>query len=270
MDWTLYHHRRCLVKVLKFCASNGMIRVNDGSDEGYAKDMQTEVLYENTGISHYFMRNFTREVSANASPSDFSKEEWFDMNEDRGIVRRHRVYRNILMSPGFYLEDDNEEDYIYIKMYRKMIESDMSAYLDVDLQVYKSGAYLVQGPDNRMGRFYPEENTMSDIILFLGSLIHEELKKKNLRLSSHEQIILSKEGMRKLLEKLRKRNGAGFAKTYREMLSEEFYKTVYDHLLMLGFIKEEGDSVVLYPVLGRVTAVYPKEFTEGGAKHVKQ
>ena len=37
IDWTVYHYRRHLIKVLKFCVAEGILNVNDGSEEGFAK-----------------------------------------------------------------------------------------------------------------------------------------------------------------------------------------------------------------------------------------
>ena len=98
IDWTVYQYRRHLIKVLKYCVNSGILDVDDGSEENFAKDGSNEVLYENTGASRYFMRNFTQDIMGYTKPEDFQKEEWIDVDEDRGIVRRQRVYRQLLMT----------------------------------------------------------------------------------------------------------------------------------------------------------------------------
>ena len=57
-DWTLYVNRRRLIKVLRYAVEQGILRVTDGTDELFMDDAGGEVLYENTGASKYFMRNF--------------------------------------------------------------------------------------------------------------------------------------------------------------------------------------------------------------------
>ena len=106
IDWTVYHYRRRLIKVLKYCVTVGIVNVDDGSEEGFARDDSSEVLYENTGVSRYFMRNFTQDIMDYTSYTDFQKEEWIGVDEDRGIVRRHRVYRSLLMSMGMYRTEE--------------------------------------------------------------------------------------------------------------------------------------------------------------------
>lgn len=84
VDWTLYTNRRRLVKVLRYAAGQGIIRVTDGSDDAFMDQETGEVLYENTGASRYFMRNFSRDIMEYTCPEDFQESDWFAMDEDRG------------------------------------------------------------------------------------------------------------------------------------------------------------------------------------------
>ena len=170
VDWTVYRYRRHMIRVIKYCVSCGILNVNDGNEESFVKDNAGEVLYENTGVSRYFMKNFTQDIMALNMPEDFQKEEWIDVDEDRGVVRRQRVYRRILMSAGLYKDADTEEDFAYVRNYRNMIESDLAEWLDCELHVHRSSAYLVLGENSRLGRTFPEENTLSDVVLLVNYL----------------------------------------------------------------------------------------------------
>lgn len=130
IDWTVYRYRRHMIKVMKYCTACGLLNIDDGSEEGFARDYTGEVLYENTGASRYFMKNFTQDIMGYHSPEDFEKEEWIDVNEDRGIVRRQRVYRRLLMSMGMYKDSDSEEDFAYVRNYRNMIQGELSELFD--------------------------------------------------------------------------------------------------------------------------------------------
>ena len=48
VDWTLYTHRRRLVKVMRYAKTQGIIQVTDGNDENFMEDQNGQVLYENT------------------------------------------------------------------------------------------------------------------------------------------------------------------------------------------------------------------------------
>ncbi|HIS62564.1 MAG TPA: TIGR02678 family protein [Candidatus Scybalomonas excrementigallinarum] len=263
IDWTLYQYRRHLIKVIKFCETCGMIVVNDGNEESFAKNDTNEVLYENTGVSRYFMKNFTQDIMGCESPKDFEREEWLDMNEDRGIVRRHRVYRSLLMSPALYKTEENEEDFLYIRNYRNTIGGDFSDLFDCELQIHKTSAFLVLGPESRLGRSFPEGNTLSDIVLLCNGIFREEIQKQKISVAVDESVLLSKQQFQEMIERCKSEYGKGFAKTYRDMSNMEFYHTVKDYMKEMEFIEERMDSICIRSIMGKVIGNYPKDFVIG-------
>ncbi len=68
------------------------------------------------------------------------------------------------MTMGMYRDPETEEDFAYVKNFRNMIQGELSEFLDCELHVHRSGAFLILGEDCRMGRCFPEENTLSDIV----------------------------------------------------------------------------------------------------------
>lgn len=262
VDWTVYRYRRYLIKVLKYCTAMGILEMNDGDEEGFVKDESREVLYENTGVSRYFMRNFTQDIMNYTGIEDFQKAEWIDINEERGIVRRQRVYRSLLMSMGLCRSFGNEEDYNYVKNYRNMIQGDLEEWIPCELQVYRSGAYLVLGEESRLGRTLPEENTLSDIMLLCAGLIRERVDKGVYQVPREECIRISKEEFRALLEECKSRFSCGFSKMYREMLTETFCREVYEFFLEMELIREEWEDVIILPVVGKIIGVYPEDFVK--------
>ena len=260
IDWTVYHYRRHLIKVMKYCVAVGILDVDDGSEDSFVKDEGSEVLYENSGASRYFMRNFTQDIMNYRDYTDFLKAEWIGVDEDRGIVRRQRVYRSLLMSPGIYLNEETEEDFDYVRHYRNTIREELEQLFPCELQVYRNSVYLVLAPECRMGRSIPEENTLSDILLLLAGLVRKKVEKKKYLLQADESVSLSGEEFRSLLEECKKKFGAGLIKTYREMTTEEFYREVSAYLTGLELVHKERDRVVLKPVFGRIIGEYPEDF----------
>lgn len=262
VDWTVYQMRRCLIRVLKYCEQNGMLLVDDGSGEDFSKDYTTEVLYENTGASRYFVRNFTRDISGYHSPGDFQKQEWIDVNEDRGVVRRQRVYRTLMMSMGMLRTEDTEEDFAYVKNYRNMLQNDLSKYLDCELQVFKGSAYLILGADSRLGRRFPEDKSLSDMALLCFGMIRQRYADKENCLRANEEMILGREELVKLLEECKAEYGSGFIKSYRELTTTEFVNEVWDYLEELSIISTQGQTVRVQPIVGKVIGKYPERFVQ--------
>lgn len=260
IDWTIYRYRRHMIKVMKYCVACGILDVNDGSEEGFAKDDTSEVLYENTGVSRYFMKNFTQDIMGYTGPKDFEKEEWIDLNEDRGIVRRQRVYRRFLMTMGMYKDIDTEEDFAYVRNYRNMIQGELSELFECELQVHSSSAFLILGENCRLGRTFPEENTLSDIVLLLFQLLQEEIREGKIEVPLDEQIRIPKENFQRLIEKCKERFGAGFNKTYREMTFAEFYREVSDYMENLMMIEQAYGDIYIRSAAGKIMGKYPEDF----------
>lgn len=262
VDWTIYSFRRHLIKVLKYCVSCGILNVDDGNEESFARDDSSEVLYENTGVSRYFMKNFTQDIMGFSSPEDFQKEEWIGVDEDRGIVRRQRVYRRLLMTMGMYRDPETEEDFAYVKNFRNMIQGELSEFLDCELHVHRSGAFLILGEDCRMGRCFPEENTLSDIVLLVNSLIGEKIQEGKIVPGAEEQILLPREAFLGILEECRERYSRGFIKTYREMTTKEFCQEVLSYMKELSLIEERRGGIWVSGAAGKIAGQYPKDFPE--------
>lgn len=266
IDWTLYQNRKHLIKVLKFCISNYMIFINDGSEESFASNYEGDVLYENTGISRYFMKNFTQNIQDFKDLDDFAASEWLGINEDRGIIRRQRVYRRLLLSPGLYKEGEEDEDFAYIKNYRNMIEQDIQGLFDTDLHVHRTSAYLILGEESNIGSFFPTANTLSDIILLCNAIIYEKIEQGEVIVQADENARVPILQFQSLIDECKNRYGAGFVKTYRDKTSSEFYKIVKNYMELYGFIimDERHDEVLLRPILGKIIGRYPKEFLKVG------
>ena len=265
IDWTIYNYRRHLVKVMKYCVKVGILEIDDGSEDNFMKSDEGEVLYQNTGASRYFMKNFSRDISDYQKQEDFLKEEWIGMNEDRGIIRRQRVYRSLLMSPGIYLNDDTEEDFAYVRHYRGMIHEELDRFFDCELQVHKTSAFLVMGEDSNLGKSFPEENTLSDIVLLWCGLFRQKINDGDIEVPVGEDIVISTQQFVAISEECKRRYGNGWIKTYREMTMGEFCNKLKEYMIIMEMIKEIYDQIMIYPIVGKVEGCYPKDFKGGEA-----
>ncbi|MDF2472327.1 MAG: hypothetical protein K0R21_109 [Anaerocolumna sp.] len=262
IDWTKYHTRRQLIHVIKFCLKNSLFTIDDGTEEEFSSNYEAEALYANTGLSRYFMRNFTTDIMGYSKPKDFENSEWMDMNQDRGFARRHRVYRRILMSMGVYSEGTEDEDFVYIKHYRNMIENDLEQYLDCNLQVHKTSAYLVIGKDGELGRTFPENNTLSDIILLFHNMIRQKVTQGILNASVDENMDMSLAGFEQLINEFRQKYRSGFIKTYRDKTSGEFTELLKKYMIFMEMIQIDliHNQVTIRPIVGKITGQYPEDY----------
>lgn len=262
VDWTLYRHRRYLVKVLKLIFEMGIIRINDGDEQDFTNSQESEVLYENIGISKYFVRNFIGNILDYSTLEDFENDEWTDIDKDKGPIRRNRVYRRIFMSPVVYSEGSNDPDYLYIKNYRNMILSDVEKYLNADFHVHKNGAMVVLNSEKNFKRAFPENKTIGDIGLQLNSIIIDKLKDKTIDIREDDIIILSIHEFEKLIETLHRKYSVGWSKEYREMKGERLRDEIILYMKSYSFIEytKNSNEIKIMPLTGKIVGKYPKDF----------
>lgn len=264
MSWTVYANRQRLIRVIKFCIKNDLFVMDDGNGDQFVTDLETEALYENTGLSRYFARTFTRDISANKSVADFFQSEWLDMNEDRGVIRRQRVYRKLLLSLGLYRENGQDEDFNYVKNYRSVIENDLEQLVDATLQVYKSSAYLILGETGDLGKIFPARNSLSDAILLLHGEIRERVESGGLNVEVNERINLPLIKLEEIIRITRTKYGSGFSKAFREMPDPEFIQTIVEEMEGLDFLRidQVTEEAEIMPVAGKMTGRYPERYLE--------
>lgn len=257
--WLKFSHRKQFVNVLKFCLKEQLFIQDDGDSEAFIQNEQVEVLFENTGLSRYFMRNFISDIFEYQSPRDFMKEEWVGMEQDRGIVRKQRIYRRLMLSAGIYKEDEDNDDFSFIRNYRKRIQNDFLKICPCELQVYKSSAYLIMDEDVRIGRFFPKNNAMDEIVVLMMANLRKRAKNSDIKKDQDEMIVLSIERVKRTIERVIKDNEKYLPSTYRQKNRKILIDDVYDYVLQLGFAKEDNEQVTFYPVIGKLVGSYEEE-----------
>ena len=264
IEWTVYANRQMLIRVMKFCIKSDLFVVDDGSLDTFATNLEAEALYENTGLSKYFTRSFTKDISGYKSIAEFFHSDWFDMNEERGVVRRQRVYRKLLLSLGMYREKEQDEDYNYIKYYRSVIENDLEQLMDCSLQIHKSSAYLILGENGTLGAQFPQNNSLSDAILLFHKEVSDRVSQNILQPEVNERIILPRLRVREIIQIARDKFGSGLAKSYREMSDQEYCDCMEAQLRSLGIIRmdEVTQEVTIMPIAGKIIGAYPDRYME--------
>ena len=264
VDWTVYTHRRRMIKVMRFAVSQGMLLVTDGSDEDFMDSDSGEVLYENTGASRYFMRIFSSDIMGYTKPEDFADSDWFGIDEERGIARRHRVYKRLLLSPGMYRNDGSTEDFEYLKYYGHRLAQDLEDVFDCRLDIYKGSAFFVMGQDCSLGETFPQNNVLSDILLLCAGQIRRKAEEGGWQISEDETILTDALELERVLKNVKSAFGSGFTKNYREMPEGEFVRTIMEAMEIWGFIRTDGKGRIrIYPIVARISGEYPKDYAGG-------
>lgn len=262
LDWTVYSNRKAIIRVLKFALKLKIMKVNDGDEDNFANNVSAEVLYENTGLSKYIVRSFPMDITEAKSYKDFINFAWKDIDDNRGALRRNRVYRDIVMSPVLYNEGSEDQDFYYLKNFKGIIENDIEKYLSWKLHVHKDAALIVLEEQERINTYFPYNSAISDIALCLNKLIVDKLKDKEMNINENSNIELSRDEFKKLLSELRNSKSHGWSKEYRECNDMYLYEGIINYMKGYNMLFEKEDKIIIRPIVGKIIGDYPKNFNE--------
>ncbi|WP_249028559.1 TIGR02678 family protein [Tannockella kyphosi] len=257
IDWETHKNRRQFIHVIKFALKNGLLILNDGDEEGFLKDEKANALYENTGNSRYFMRHFTTDIMDYQKSEDFLYGQWIGIEENRGIVRRQRVYRKLLLSLGIYrYSTSDEEDFQYVRNYRNQIEKDFQKLFPCTLQVHSSSAYLVIDEDAILKKTIPGVGTMNDLCLIVNENIRKLIKNNKWIKNEHEIVSIQKTEYDLAIQKILKTNIEKLPKKYQIVGIENLTKQVIEYQENVGFILLEEQMVVIFPIVAKIVGSF--------------
>lgn len=265
VDWTHYRSRQQLVRVLRFATAQGMLRVRDGNEDNFVQSEVGEVLYENTGVSRYFMRHFPRDIMNYSRPEDFAQSDWVAMDEERGIARRHRVYRRLLFSMGILQSEGMTEDVDYLKNYGRRLKDELEKIFDGELHVHRGNAFFMQGESCHIGETLPNDTGLSDVLLLVCAEIREQVRQEIWLPEKDDRIQVTLVEFEQLLRKIRREQGAGFMKSLRDLTDGEFVRRVETEMTLwrLLAIDEAQQLVMILPMAGKIIGRYPQDYQGG-------
>ena len=246
IDFKDYTTRKSLVDVLKYMIKLGIIRLIDGNDNLFKESMDNEVLYENTGISHYIIRQFKDDIFSFNEATDFLNTTNV---EDELNKKRYFTYRSLLFYPNFNYEDFESDIHNYFINYRNRISSDLRDLLDGDLLIYNNVALLTTNEKTSRLTFPNSRKVVHDIVLLVNDYITNEKDSLNLEKFEFEQ----------LLKKVHKENNKYFSKEFREMRDNNFFETIKTVMEKFKLLKVEDNIYKFSRVIYLISGNYPKE-----------
>lgn len=262
IDFTIYSQRKSMVKVLKYIKEMGFIKIYDGDENKFVDNIENDVLYEVTGISKYFMRNFSSNITDCNLYTDIYENEQLGLEQDKGKERRQRVYRRLFTENVVYKEFENDQDYNYIRQYRNVINQDVDKMLESTLEVHKNGAYIILTEDKNFKNTFPENSGISDVVLFVNKAIREKLETREFQKDINDLIRISEIQLNKLIREVREKYSKGFSKEYREMAENKIVSEVVRYMKEYDMIRENKNlkEYIIMPICFKIIGKYPKDF----------
>lgn len=262
IDFTKYSQRKAMVNVLKFIKEMGFIIIYDGDESKFADDIANDVLYEVTGTSKYFMRNFSSNITDCNSYIDIYEKEQLGLNQDKGKERRQRIYRRLFTENVVYKEENDDQDYNYIKNYRHAINQDVDKMLESTLEVHKNGAYILLNENKNFKNAFPSNKAISDVVCFINTLIVQNVKNGQFNKNIDDTINISEIEMAKLVREVKEKYSRGFSKEFREISDDKLFIEIVEYMKQFDMIRydEENKDYIIMPICFKIIGKYPKDF----------
>ena len=186
-------------------------------------------------------------------PQDFQESDWFAVDEDRGIARRHRVYRRLLFSVGMYRGEGADEDFEYLKYYGRRLADDLEQNFHCQLHIHRGSAFFMQEEDCRIGETFPGNTGMSDILLLCCGKIREKIESGDWELRKDDMALVQAVEFERMIRQVKEEYGAGFIKGYRTMPEGEFIREVENEMERWMMIRTDAQeqTVIICPAAGK-------------------
>lgn len=256
-DWNIRKDRSSFTRVMDYLREIGVIKVKDEETVSFQENQNAQVLYEATGLSNYVMRLFTNDIFEYQNIEDFLKDEWIYQNEEKGSIRRYRVYRNLLYIPVLYRKEVEITDYDYIKKLRGHMKEEFDE-LGYELEVTRNMAFLYEENNNQKENF-PNNKKISDIVLMVNKRLYDMILQEEILLDEYEVGRISKESFEMILQDIRLKDATYLNKYFLGLPFSKFQEEILSYMKEYNFLKEDKDGYSIFPSIARFNAKLEKD-----------
>lgn len=259
LDWTVYTHRKSLIRAVKVLLDFQLIRTIDGDIGRFDHNEEQEVLYEATVYSRYFMRTYPDDFSNYEHWEELLYDDWKLNQEDE---RRKRVYRKLFFSPGLQRKDQQDQDFLYIRNFRNRLAEDIEKHSEYKLHVFKNTAFLSIAEPRQYHQLFPNTKASTDLILQLSKYFHENLER--FQPNENGELLLTIGEFEQIIDDVRNRFGMGWAKYFRDMSTNAICNELINAMNDWMMVEEDKSFIRIRPLVGIITGKYPADFQGGG------
>lgn len=249
-DWNKVNDRRCLSNVIKFLNYINVLKTVDEDNISFTEDINAEALYETTGLSNYVMRMFDNEISSLNTCEDFLKNEFSSQNENKGDVRRFKVFRNILYTPVVSTYDLSDSEIDYIKKNRLYIKNEIDK-VNMDTEITHNMVILYDNNYNNLKYNFPNNQKICEIVLMLNNEILNDIKSGLLRIETSEIVKTKTNYLKQKVRELRDTKGVYIGKTRLDYSPYKLYAEIIECMEKYNLISINDDDVIIYPSISR-------------------
>lgn len=274
INWESYEWRKSLVRVLTMAVDYGIVLRVDGDIAGFTSSAESEALFEVPITARYFLRSYPKDLHQYDSLDAIITAGVPEEDELTGRSRKQRVYKQLLLTPGFERHEAKEEDFLYLRNMRNRLREDIEDHTWFRFELYKDEALLTVPAEKRFQMTtFPDRTGMSSVMLHFAATVRDTMQSAEKK-PGEKGLALTPIEFDRLLDVCRRSVGSGWTKEYRDISSNKMANELLNQLTGWKMARRdvELDLIVLSPLLGRTIGVYPDDYrqTKAGEKKANE
>ena len=254
-DWSLKKDRKGIDAAINFLVNLSAIKVKDRDKVSFVDNRESQALYEVTGISNYIMRLFDTSITDITDINDFLKLEFQNQDEEKGDVRRYKVFRNVLYLPSTSTKSITSSEIDYIKKNRNYIKNEISSKLDMEVEITNNLTLLYDDTSSTMKDNFPNNKKITEIVLMVNKEILDDIKNGKIILDNYECASVDISYLKMIIKRIKNEKIPYIGKTLEKETFDKFYKEVVNYMCMYNFISIDGDLVTINPTISRMVGI---------------
>lgn len=251
-DWNRIQDRRALSNVISVLEDLEIIKIKDSSKFSFVESIEAEALYESLGVSNYLMRLFDDGINELKTPEDFIKNEFSLQDEEKGDIRRYKVFRNLLYMPSVSSKDITSSELEYIKRNRIYIQNEINSNLDMNIEITYNLSVLLDDEYSNEKSNFPNTKKLTDIALMINERLLDEIKSNKIVLDNFEVGVIKEDYFKNIIRDIKKEKKSYIGKTLLRETDSKFYDIIVDYMESYGFIEKKDSEIIIYPTISRL------------------
>ena len=247
-NWTLTKERKSLKRAVNFLEKIKVIKLKDASKDDFSDNENAEALYISTGLSNYVMRMFNNEIFDIKQEEDFIKDEWTYQNDEKGDIRKYKIYRNLIYTPCIYMNDISKSEIDYLKQLRHHISNELSN-LNYELELTKNMALVFENENALTKDSFPNNKRISAIVLIVLTKLYELIKENKIILNEYEIGKISYEDLYNIIINIKNKYNIYLSKTLKDLTDSAFFDNIIDILETYTFIRNVDNYYEILPAI---------------------
>ena len=251
-DWNKIQDRKSLFNVILLLEHLNIIRIKDEEKISFIENKEAEALYESLGTSNYLMRMFNENINDLKNPEDFIKNEFSLQDEEKGDIRRYKVFRNILYTPSVSSKDLTISELDYIKKNRNYIKSEIDKKLNMEVEITHNLVILYDEENSTEKDNFPNTKKITEITLMINTKLLEDINNKKILLDNNEIGIIKESYFENIVKQIKNEKAPYIGKTLLKESDKKFYDMILEYMEKYNFIEKYNDNIIIYPTISRI------------------